>query len=262
MEDARALLYLAESVVDEAEQVFSEGLGASPSKMKNPGDFATEMDMRIENLLRSKLADATSIPVLGEEQGGGYNMDAVWVVDPIDGTSNYAAGNPMCAILVSLVVEDQPILAITSMPMLHRRLCAWEDSPVFCNGEPLEPLFDRMPLVTQIGFSSVQPPAKSPYTAPMRQNLLSELATGSLRPRITGSVGVDLAFAAQGIFDGAISFSPFMWDNAAGAMLVRAAGGVVTDIEGNPWTPRSTGVIAGTPAAHESIMRTIEEILH
>lgn len=257
--DLRAMLALAERVVDEAEAMFVAGLGADPAEFKGPGDFATEVDLEIESSVRALLED-TDIPVYGEEAGGAYSSDAVWVVDPIDGTSNYAAGNPMCAILLSLLVEDQPVLAVTSLPLLHRRLTVVSGGPLMVNGREAPALTRRHRMVTQVGFSSVSSRSRSPFTSDERLEMLGILAAGSLRPRITGSVGADLALTAQGIFDGAISFSPYVWDNAAGVALVRAAGGVVTDIDGRDWTPDSTGVVAGTPEVHAELMSTINTV--
>jgi len=260
--DARELLAVAEAVCDDAERMFIDGVGSDPAAMKSPGDFATEVDLAIEAYLRQALTQFTGIPVLGEEAGGNYSHDAVWIVDPIDGTANYAAGNPMCAILISLLVDDRPVAAVTSMPLIGRRLTAFEGGPVRLNGRPITPLTEADQLVAQVGFSSVASQVRSQFPSLLRQGLLAELAATYLRPRITGSVGVDLAFTAQGIFGGAVSFSPHVWDNAAGVMLIRANGGVVTDIEGNEWTPRSIGVVAGTARAHEAIMSTMDGILN
>jgi len=84
--------------------------------------------------------------------------------------------------------------------------------------------------------------------------IFHELRETGLRPRMTGSVGLDNAFVAQGVFDGAINFSPHPWDNAAGALQIQAAGGVVTDPDGNPWTAQSRGMVAGTPQVHATIV--------
>jgi len=81
-----------------------------------------------------------------------------------------------------------------------------------------------------------------------------------LRPRITGSVGIDLAYTAAGIFGGAVSFSPNIWDNAAGIFLCQAAGATVTDLYGNPWDHTSRGAIVGTARAHETILTTLTTI--
>ncbi|MGP6172861.1 inositol monophosphatase family protein [Corynebacterium sp. A21] len=262
MIDPGQLLRIAEAAVSEAERRFIHGLGADPHEFKDTGDFATEVDLEIEQHLREVLFARTGIPVFGEESGGEINCSRVWIVDPIDGTANYAAGNPLCAILVSLLEDGQPVVAVTSIPMLGRRLSAHRSSPLYLNGRALAPLRDPDKLVAQIGFSSVASPLNSRFPTLVRQGLLAELAETYLRPRITGSVGVDLAFTAQGIFGGAVSLSPNVWDNAAGVLLIRAAGGVVTGVAGEPWTTASAGVIAGNAEAHTAIMGTMNKILN
>lgn len=74
---------------------------------------------------------------------------------------------------------------------------------------------------------------------------------------MTGSVGLDNAFVAQGVFDGAVNFSPHPWDNAAGALMIKAAGGRVSDPEGNEWTAHSQGFVGGTPQVHATILDAI-----
>ncbi|AGT05830.1 putative inositol-phosphate phosphatase [Corynebacterium glutamicum MB001] len=256
--DARGMLAIAEAVVDDAEALFMQGFGAAPAHMKSPGDFATEVDMAIESHMRSMLNMMTGIAVIGEE-GGGATSGTRWVIDPIDGTANFAASNPMSAILVSLLVDDQPVLGITSMPMLGKRLTAFEGSPLMINGEPQEPLQEQSSLVSHIGFSSMASPRNTAFPVELRRDLLTELTESYLRPRITGSVGVDLAFTAQGIFGACVSFSPHVWDNSAGVMLMRAAGAQVTDTEGHPWAP-GRGVVAGTKRAHDVLLSKIEKV--
>ena len=97
----RVEVAFAEAAVDQVEPIFRSGLGAQPARFKGQGDFATEVDLVIEQQLRDILTQMTGIPVYGEESGGSV-LDTVWVVDPIDGTANYSAGNPMAGILVAL----------------------------------------------------------------------------------------------------------------------------------------------------------------
>lgn len=259
MSELRELYHIAEAVMDSAERQFIHGIGAAPALMKRPGDFATEMDLKIEREVRSALSAMTGLPVVGEEFGGGEDGPH-WVVDPVDGTANYAAGNPMSSILLSLMVDGQPVLGLSSLPMTNQRFGAFEGSPLFINGQPQPPLAERPSVAAHVGFSSVSSPANSGISSLLRQGLLAELTRTYLRPRITGSVGVDLAYTAAGIFGGAVSFSPFVWDNAAGVLLVRAAGGVVTDLHGEPWTPKSTGCVVGTERAHETILKTLQAL--
>nr|AAC03054.1 inositol monophosphate phosphatase [Corynebacterium glutamicum] len=222
-----------------------------------PGNFATEVDMAIESHMRSMLNMMTGIAVIGEE-GGGATSGTRWVIDPIDGTANFAASNPMSAILVSLLVDDQPVLGITSMPCWVNASPLLK-SPLMINGEPQEPLQEQSSLVSHIGFSSMASPSNTAFPVELRRDLLTELRESYLRPRITGSVGVDLAFTAQGIFGACVSFSPHVWDNSAGVMLMRAAGAQVTDTEGHPWAP-GRGVVAGTKRAHDVLLSKIEKV--
>lgn len=255
MMDPRELVAIAEAAVDQAEPIFRSGIGAPPAHFKSRGDFATEVDLTIEKQLRDILQQMTGIPVYGEESGGSIH-DTVWVVDPIDGTANYSAGNPMAGILVALVHEGQPVVAISDFPLLGRRLVASDGSPLRSVGGPSggvdggkeSPEFDE--ARGHVGCSSYLPTAA-----------IHALRDTGLRPRMTGSVGLDNAFVAQGVFDGAVNFSPHPWDNAAGALLVKAAGGIVTDPEGNPWTAQSRGMVSGTPQVHEAILKILSHHL-
>lgn len=258
MSDVRELYHIAEAILDDAERIFIHGLGSDPALLKEKGDFATEYDIRIEQYLRKTLTQMTGIQVYGEECGGDQGTP-MWVVDPIDGTANYAAGNPMCSILISLVVDFQPVLGLTSVPITRQRFGAFDGSPLYINGRPQLPLEDEPRAAAHLGFSSISSPVQSSFPTEVRQGLLGVLAETYLRPRITGSVGIDLAYSAAGIFDAALSLSPNIWDNAAGVMLVRAAGGKVTDLQGEEWTPDSQGVVAGSARSHALLLRAIDK---
>ena len=260
MDSTARYLEIAEEIVAEARELFVSHLGAAPALFKGGGDFATEADVAIETLLRERLTAATGIPVYGEEQGGDLNREACWVVDPIDGTSNYSSGNPNCSILVSLIRGGQPIVAITDIPLLNMHLTAVEGGPVHLNGTALPPLGDDSKAAAQVGVGSVRSPDSKRYPAGVRLDIMSTFAETDLRPRISGSVGVDFAFVAQGIYQAAVSFSPHLWDNCAGILLARSAGAVVTGPDGEPWTMKSIGAIAGTRRAHKIALSTMKSV--
>ncbi|MCP1386673.1 inositol monophosphatase family protein [Corynebacterium sp. TA-R-1] len=248
---------IALAAADEARDIFVDKLGAAPALVKGKGDFATEADLAIEQLLRERLGEATGIPVFGEEQGGKLDPEACWVVDPIDGTSNYSSGNPNCAILIALIQKGQPVLAVTDIPLLGMRLHTVGDGPVMLNGEVLPAIGQETAAAAQIGVGSVGSDDRQRFPAQVRLDLVGALAETELRPRICGSVGVDLAFVALGIYQAAVSFSPHIWDNAAGVLLGRNAGGVVTDVTGEEWRIGAAGAISGTPAAHRTALSTM-----
>ena len=273
------MLAIAEATVDSVSPAFIDGLGARPARFKGEGDFATEVDLAIESELRQSLTQLTGIPVFGEETGAAapgstYDQGAaeyaaasesaarikaltsgpVWVVDPIDGTANYSAGNPLCGVLVALLMEGKPVAAVADFPLLGRRVAAAEGTPLrsvggprggFCGGPDALGFEDSR---GHIGCSSH-----------LSTDIYRHLRNTGLRPRMTGSVGLDTAFVAQGVFDGALNFSIHPWDNAAGALLVKAAGGIATDPEGNEWTALSRGLVVGTPQVHATLMDAIDK---
>lgn len=90
--------------------------------------------------------------------------------------------------------------------------------------------------------------------------MLNEIGRSYPRMRVTGSVGIDLAFTAAGIFGGTVTFSPNLWDNCAGILMVREAGGVATDFAGNPWRPGVSGLVAGEPEVHATLLEHIRNV--
>jgi myo-inositol-1(or 4)-monophosphatase len=91
-----------------------------------------------------------------------------------------------------------------------------------------------------------------------RLAVIENLSRQCSRMRMHGATGIDLAYTAAGILGGAISFSGHVWDHAAGVALVRAAGGVVTDLAGNDWTVKSPSALVGVPGTHGELL----ELLH
>lgn len=274
-----AMLAIAEATVDSVSPAFIDGLGARPARFKGEGDFATEVDLAIESELRQSLTQLTGIPVFGEETGAAapgstYDQGAaeyaaasesaarskaltsgpVWVVDPIDGTANYSAGNPLCGVLVALLMEGKPVAAVADFPLLGRRVAAAEGAPLRSVGGPRGG-FGGGP--DALGFEDSR--GHIGCSSHLSTDIYRHLRHTGLRPRMTGSVGLDTAFVAQGVFDGALNFSIHPWDNAAGALLVKAAGGIATDPEGNEWTALSRGLVVGTPQVHSTLMDAIDK---
>ncbi|MGV0409070.1 inositol monophosphatase family protein [Corynebacterium resistens] len=291
--DTRALLAVAEAAVDEAETTFSAAVGAEPEVIKSPGDFATEADLTVERQLRTLLTQYTGLPVHGEEFGtvlpgeqpveripaddmadgldgprrrrknqtGAEELpETYWVVDPIDGTANYAVGNPFACILVSLVHQGDIQLSVTEMPLLGKRITARRGHGLFVDGHPARPMPPSDPGVTQISFGSILSQRRGNLPISYRQDMLNEIGKSYPRMRVTGSVGIDLAFTAAGVFGGTVTFSPNLWDNAAGILAVQENGGVATDFAGNPWKPGVSGLVAGEPEVHATLIQHIQSV--
>lgn len=298
--DTRTLLAIAEAAVDEAESTFTAAVGAEPEVMKSPGDFATEADLNVERQLRTLLTQYTGFPIHGEEFGTvlpgdvppDLDVDAsffpqgpdtlrqrprdpnvrwgkprndelpetFWVVDPIDGTANYAVGNPFCCILVALVHKGEILLSVTEMPLLGKRITARRGHGLMVDGHRARPMLGSDRSVTQISFGSILSQRRGNLPISYRQDMLNEIGKSYPRMRVTGSVGIDLAFTASGVFGGAVTFSPNLWDNVAGILAVQENGGIATDFAGNPWRPGVSGLVAGEPEVHARLLEHIQSV--
>ncbi|MDO4911816.1 MAG: inositol monophosphatase [Corynebacterium sp.] len=243
--DFEQLNSVAQEITDEARRMFLHCFGSGAAVDKANADFATQADLDIERLYREQLTERTGFPVIGEEFGGDPT-ETFWIVDPIDGTANYSCRNPQAAILCSLVHEGVPVIAITDIPCTDTRLTTVGDK-TFRNGSPIVHRRGQ----GEVGFGRMNVPG--------RYELLGRVLDRYRRIRISGSVGIDHAYTAQGIYDGCITFSPNLWDNAAGVAHMRALGVTVTDPEGKPWTIESAGIVAGIPEVHRDLIEIINQ---
>lgn len=261
MPDLQALVADAAGILDRAAVAFVAGHRAESAVQKKGNDFATAVDLALERQLVAELEAATGIGVHGEEFGGAdLNSPLVWVVDPIDGTFNYAAGSPMASILVALLREGEPVAGLTWLPFTGQRYTAVVGRPLVCNGVA-QPVLGPTELADSIvGVGSFNVLGRGRYPGTWRLAVFAELSRVCSKIRMHGSIGVDLAYVADGILGAAIHFGGQAWDHAAGVALVRAAGGVVTDLAGDPWTPDTRGILAAAPGAHERMLDLLRRV--
>jgi len=259
--DLQALVAEAAAILDRAAVPFVAGHRARSAVQKRGNDFATEVDLALERQLVAELEVATGIGVHGEEFGGAdLNSPLVWVVDPIDGTFNYAAGSPMAAILVALLRDGEPVAGLTWLPFTGQRYTATAGGPLMCNGVA-QPALGRAVLADCIvGVGSFNVLGRGRYPGRWRLAVFEGLSPVCSKIRMHGSIGIDLAYVADGILGAAIHFGGQAWDHAAGVALVRAAGGIVTDLTGEPWTPATRGVLAATPEVHDQILDLLHRV--
>ena len=259
--DLEALVRNAAEILDAASEPFIEGHRADSAVSKRGDDFATKVDLEIERQVVDALEKATGIGVHGEEFGGA-ELDSpwVWVLDPVDGTFNYAAGSPMAAILLGLLHDGDPVAGLTWLPFTGERYTAIVGSPLMKNGEPQPPLTKVQLTDTIIGVGTFNADSRGRFPGRYRMAVLEELSRMSSRLRMHGATGIDLAYVADGILGGAISFGDHVWDHAAGVALVRAAGGVVTNLAGEKWTPDSRSALAAAPGVHEEILEILRRV--
>ena len=256
--DLDALVAEASAILDTAVPRFLDGHRAGSAVSKKGNDFATEVDLAIERDVVAALERATGIGVHGEEFGGtAVDSPWVWVLDPVDGTFNYAAGSPMAAILLGLLHDGDPVAGLTWLPFTGDRYTAVAGGPLVKNGVPRPPLAPTGLADALVAVGTFSADSRGRFPGRYRLAVLENLSRVSSRLRMHGSNGIDLVYVADGILGGAITFGGHVWDHAAGVAQVRAAGGIVTNLAGEPWSPASRSVLAAAPGAHAEILEIL-----
>lgn len=259
--DLDALVASASAILDTAVVPFVDGHRARSAIVKGGNDFATEVDLALERQITDALVSATGIAVHGEEFGGPpIDSPLVWVLDPIDGTFNYAAGSAMAAILLGLLRDGEPVAGLTWLPFTGQRYTAVAGGPMIRNGV-IQPRLNTARLADSlVGVGTFNVQWRGRFPGRYRLAVLEALTRITSRPRMQGATGIDLAYVADGTFGGAISFGDHLWDHAAGVALVRAAGGIVTDLTGADWTAQSHSALAAAPGLHSEILEILRTV--
>ena len=225
--------------------------GYITAEVKSPGDYVTEVDRSAEQAaIRVLRAGAPDIAILAEESGG-MRSERMWVIDPVDGTTNFLRGFPVVGVSVALVEEGRPVVGAVIAPLLGEAWSAAEGQGAF-DREGNRLAVSRHPGagVVATGF---------PFRRKERLPRYLPVMTAALERfedlRRAGAASLDLAYVGAGAFDGYFELGLGLWDIAAGALLVREAGGVVTDWAGDSAAVFVSGdILAGTPAWHETML--------
>jgi myo-inositol-1(or 4)-monophosphatase len=251
--DLPALLRAAETAARAGGSIVAARFGSiGTARLKAPGDWVTEVDTTSESAVREVLErDAPGLPVFGEE-GGGARGDVGWFVDPLDGTANFLHGFPAVGVSVALVDHGAPVVGVVHAPLLGDTYTACRGSGAFRNGDPVE-VSEREPphAICATGFPFRAKADRLDDYLPVFESALRRFED----LRRAGSASLDLAWTAAGVFDGYFEQALGTWDVAAGALLVREAGGIVTDWSGDERAWLDSGdIVAGPPAIHEAML--------
>src|SRR3989454_5345149 len=260
---AAGLLSLGRRAVDVAAELIRSRRPAAVIA-KGDRDQVTDVDFAVERTIRDLLAEATpGIGFLGEEEGRSGDTARTphtWALDPIDGTVNYAAGSPLCAVSLALLEEGQPVLGVIDLPFLGQRYWATAGGGAFVNGEPVRaPARPRMlsESIIALGDFATGPDAAEQNDFQLR--LAGLLAGRALRIRMLGSAAIDLAWLAAGRHHASLTLCNRSWDMAAGVVIAREAGATVVDLDGSDYSLASRSVIAAASRLGEELLATVEE---
>ena len=256
------LLLAAERAVDAGAELLRRGrLDVGSLIPKGDRDYATDVDLRIEETIRSALEEAApGVGFLGEEEGARDGQGGtMWVLDPIDGTVNFANGSPLCAISLALVEGGEPSLGIIDLPRLGERYVGWRGAGASLNGRRISVVEPAGLHDSIVGFSdfAVGPTAK--VENPVHRELMNLLVPRCLRVRVHGSECLDLVWLATGRLDVTVMLSSLPWDVTAGVLIAEEAGAEAFDHGGDPWTPHSEFTICCAPGLVEELLPLVQE---
>jgi myo-inositol-1(or 4)-monophosphatase len=225
--------------------------GTLTAEIKSPGDYVTEVDRAAERAAIRVLRDGAPDIAIVAEESGGIRHERMWVIDPLDGTTNFVRGFPVVGVSVALMEEGRPVVGAVIAPLIG---AAWSaalgQGAVDAGGRRLSVSTHPGSGVVATGF-----PFRRKDRLPRYLPVMSAALRRFEDLRRAGAASLDLAYVGAGAFDGFFELGLGLWDIAAGALLVREAGGVVTDWAGDPDAVFVSGdILAGTPAWHEAML--------
>lgn len=226
---------------------------------KGRADFVTRVDKAAEERIGSVVADrCRDATIVGEElsPGARLNEGTVFIADPLDGTTNFLHGYAEFAVSIGVAVDGELRAAVVlnvprgdTFTAIRGEGARLDDSPIHVSA-----LADNRRALIGTGF-----PFRQIEMLPEYLGQFSRVARETAGVRRAGSAALDLANVACGRFDAFWELTLAPWDVAAGILLVREAGGVVTDLAGNAAVPRAGAFVAGNPHMHAWLAKTLAE---
>jgi len=226
--------------------------------LKGPANFVSAADRRAEEILREELTTARpGYGFLGEEGGHreGSDKTHTWIVDPLDGTSNFLHGIPHFAIAIALAREDSVVAGLIYNPANDELFTAERGKGAFLNDKRLR-VAGRRRLAEAVIACGLPHLGRGDVALGHKELVAVQEKVAGLRR--FGAAALDLAWIAAGRLDGYWERNLSPWDIAAGSIMVREAGGYVTDIDGREMTPSTVDVIAGNETIHDELLKVLK----
>ncbi len=259
-------LFVARAAGERASAILLAGWGAAGTvqhKGGNPADLVTEFDRRSEEAIIATIREASpDDAILGEEGGGRPGTSGRrWLVDPIDGTTNFAHGLPMFAASIALEVQGELVAGVLAAPALGwtfwaaRGMGAWLESDRGVRRLAVSGTAALAGALLATGFPTTTSARAHNFAA------FEAVYRRSQGVRRIGAAALDLAFVAAGWIDAYWEAPLHPWDLGAGVVLVREAGGRVTDLSGGAFRVDDGQVVASNGRLHDELVRELGGVL-
>ncbi|MGE3245185.1 MAG: inositol monophosphatase family protein [Beijerinckiaceae bacterium] len=228
--------------------------------IKGPGDFVTAADKRAEKTIFEELSKARpGYGFLMEEEGAveGSDKSHRWIIDPLDGTTNFLHGLPIFAISIALEREGQLVAGLIYNPITDDMFVAERGQGAYHNNRRLR-IAQRQDLASALVGCGIPHHGKAKHHALFRSEL-SVVMSKVHNVRRLGAAALDLAFVAAGRLDAYWERELSPWDIAAGIVLVREAGGYVTDTTGGSEMLETGAICAGNETMHRHMLAMLKQ---
>lgn len=228
-------------------------------KEKSRADLVTDADTASQRIVKEALLAAfPDHQFLGEEDSVGKAVEEtrpkgdapIWVVDPLDGTSNYVHDVPAYCVSIGLFAHGKPVVGVIHDPRQNEVFTAAIGLGAFLNGKPI-----RVSTVPSLRDGMIATGFPANYQKQLRNlDAWSRISIHAQSLRRTGSTALNMAYVAAGRFDGYWAYDNFAWDVMAGAILITEAGGQLTTADGQPFDPFRADLIATNGRFHEELL--------
>jgi myo-inositol-1(or 4)-monophosphatase len=229
--------------------------------VKGPADFVSNADRRAEQIVFEELQKARpTYGFLGEEgtEVKGTDGQHRWIVDPLDGTTNFLHGIPMFACAIALQRGEDIVASVIFNPIMDELYTAEKGGGAWLNDRKRLRVASRKHLADTVIVTGINSQGRSIDLLQLKQ--LAQVTPAVAGIRRTGSASTDLAWLAAGRFDGYWEAGLKPWDVAPGYLLVREAGGVVTDYAGTAGTIWNGQVIAGSETIQSQLLKIVKNV--
>ena len=216
-------------------------------------DLVTEADVASEKTVIDIITrDFPNDSILAEESGKqSKKSDRMWIIDPLDGTTNFAHSFPFFAVSIGFQVENEIVAGVVYNPVMDEFFEAEKGKGAFLNGKAIN-VSDKAELNDSlIGTGFPYDIFDKPDTVLDYLKRMIVKVQGIRRP---GAASVDLCYVAVGRLDGFWEQDLKPWDTAAGSIIVREAGGMISDYNGNPYSPYNKSILASNPLIHNKML--------
>lgn len=220
-------------------------------------DWVTKADLESEEkIVKILKKEYPEYGILAEESGEHKGNEFQWIVDPIDGTNNFASGIPFFCIAIALAKEGELLSGVVFVPSMNELFYAEKGKGAFLNGEKIE-ISNRSNLKEFICISSIRSGLKKEEAWRIKQERFADLYKNVRSMRMMGASEVELSYIAAGRIDAFTGYHMKPWDGAAGSLLIREAGGKATNQKNKPWQLNDRVLIASNGKKHKKILKIL-----